>query len=84
MRFTGLGVVEWAKQSDMSYPEVPMTDTLPEKRRREVFAALVAAQDTGLSIAASRKQVAAEHAITAKVENIEKEGLEAQWPPLDA
>jgi hypothetical protein len=62
-----------------------MTDTLSEERRREVFAALVAAQDTGLSVAASRKQVAAEHAITAKqVENIEKEGLEAQWPPLDA
>lgn len=59
--------------------------TLTTERRREVFAALVAAQDAGLNVAASRKQVATEHGLTAKqVEKIETEGLEAQWPPLDA
>ncbi len=59
--------------------------TLTEDRRREVFAALVAAQDTGLDVAASRKQVARENGLTVKqVEKIEKEGLDAQWPPLDA
>jgi hypothetical protein len=62
-----------------------MTETLPEERRREVFAALVAAQDGGLDVSASRKQVAREHGLTTKqVEKIEKEGLEAEWPPLDA
>jgi hypothetical protein len=62
-----------------------MADQLPEERRREVFAALVAAQDGGLEVGASRKQVAQEHGLTTKqVEKIEKEGLEAEWPPLDA
>ena len=58
---------------------------LTEERCREVFAALVAAQDTGMNVAASRKRVATEHGLTAKqVEKIEKEGLDAQWPPLDS
>jgi hypothetical protein len=62
-----------------------MTATIPIARRREVFAALVAAQDTGLDVAASRKKVAAEYGLTVKqVERIEKEGMEADWPPLDA
>jgi len=59
--------------------------TPPEDRRRAVFAALVAAQDGGLGVAASRKQVAAAHGLTPRqVEKIEREGLAAQWPPLDA
>ena len=62
-----------------------MADTIPVERRREAFAALVAAQDTGLDVAASRKQVAAQFGLTTKtMEKIEKEGLEAQWPPFDA
>ena len=45
----------------------------------------VPGEDTGLDVAASRKQVAAQFGLTAKtIEKIEKEGLEAQWPPLDA
>ena len=35
-------------------------ESLTEERRREIFAALVAAQDAGLGVAASRKKVAAE------------------------
>lgn len=62
-----------------------MAETIPVERRREVFAAPVAAQDTGLAVAASRAKVAVEHGLTPKqVEKIEKEGLDAQWPPLDA
>ena len=62
-----------------------MADPIPVERRREIFAALVAAQDSGLDVAASRKKVAAEYGLTVKaVEKIEKEGLDAQWPPLDA
>ncbi len=60
-----------------------MPEPLPEDRRKEMFAALVAAQDGGLDVAASRKKVAAEFGVTAKqVEKVEKEGLDAQWPPL--
>jgi hypothetical protein len=59
-------------------------DLLPEGRRREAFAALIAAQDGGLSVPASREKVAGEFGITAEqVEQIEKEGLKAQWPPLE-
>jgi hypothetical protein len=62
-----------------------MTDTLPEDRRKEIFAALVAAQDGGLGVPASRETVATEHGLTvAQLEEIEKEGLKLQWPPLDA
>ena len=62
-----------------------MADTIPVERRKEVFAALVAAQDAGLDVAASRKKVAADYGHTLKtIEKIEKEGLDAQWPPLDA
>ena len=61
-----------------------MTDELPEDRRREVFAALVAAQDGGLSVPASRLKVIAQFdLIVETVEVIEREGLDAQWPPLD-
>jgi hypothetical protein len=60
-----------------------MAEVLTEERRKEIFAALVAAQDGGLDVAASRKKVAADHGLTAKrVETIEREGLDAQWPPL--
>ena len=46
-------------------------------------AALVAAQDGGLGVDASRRQVAAEHGLTTRqVEKIEREGLKAEWPPL--
>jgi hypothetical protein len=61
-----------------------MSDTLPVARRREVFLALVAAQDGGLSVLASREKVATEQGVSAKdLLKIEKEGLQNQWPPLD-
>lgn len=62
-----------------------MSESLSEERRRDVFAALVAAQDQGLNVADSREKVAAEHQLTVKeVLQIEKEGLNEQWPPLDS
>jgi hypothetical protein len=62
-----------------------MAEPIPVERRREIFAALVATQDGGLDVATSRKQVAAQFGLTATtVEKIEKEGLDAQWPPLDS
>jgi len=81
-----LSAANWAKYEDrLLIRRFPMTDTLPEDRRRDVFAAIVAAQDGGLKVAASHKHVAAEYGITtAQVQVIEREGLEAQWPPLDS
>jgi hypothetical protein len=61
-----------------------MSDTLPIERRREVFLALVAAQDGGLGVLASREKVANEQGISARdLLKIEKEGLQNQWPPLE-
>ena len=63
-----------------------MTDTThppAEDRRREIFAALVAAQDEGLAVALSRADVAARFGVTpAAVAAIEREGMDNEWPPL--
>ena len=63
-----------------------MTDTaetLDEGRRREVFAALVAAQDRGDRVVRSRVDVAERFGLTRQaVERIEREGIAGQWPPL--
>jgi hypothetical protein len=53
--------------------------------RREIFLNLVTTQDSGnLSVAESREQVARNFKITdAQLRQIEEEGLEKEWPPLD-
>lgn len=57
----------------------PLTDD----RRREIFAALVAAQDEGIPVARSRTQVADRFGITREtVAAIEREGMDNDWPPL--
>jgi len=62
-----------------------MAKALSEGRRRQVFAAVVLAQDGGLSVVTSREKVAAEQEVSVKVvQQIEKEGLKAGWPPLDS
>jgi hypothetical protein len=59
------------------------TDTLTEERRKEVFAALVAAQDRGVAVGPSRWEVAVRFGLTAaQVATIEQEGMENDWPPL--
>ena len=63
---------------------MPRADTpVPEPTRRAAFAALVAAQDAGATVAESRQQVAAEYGLTpAQLAAVEREGMERQWPPL--
>jgi hypothetical protein len=57
--------------------------SLPVDRRREVFVALVAAQDGGLSVLESRRKVVTEQGVSPNdLLKIEKEGLQKQWPPL--
>jgi hypothetical protein len=56
---------------------------LPEDRRREIFRALVEAQDRGTPAAESRTEVAKQFGITPKqLRDIEQEGLNETWPPL--
>ncbi len=57
--------------------------TLDETRRRELFVALVAAQDEGLSVKASRETIATRFGVDPEtVCEIEEEGLEGKWPPF--
>jgi hypothetical protein len=59
------------------------SEPLPESRRREVFEALVKAQDRGMSVEWSRHTVAASfHVTPQRVAEIEREGLDNEWPPL--
>jgi hypothetical protein len=58
---------------------------LTVQQRREVFLALVQAQDSGLmSIAESKAHVSKQFAITdSQLDQIVEEGIEKEWPPLD-
>jgi hypothetical protein len=56
----------------------------PEPRRKEIFLALVDAQDHEMSPAESRKAVAARFDVSEdQVRQIEREGLDNGWPPLE-
>jgi hypothetical protein len=56
---------------------------LSEDHRKEVFLALVDAQDHEISVPQSRKLMAQRFGLTeSQVRQIEREGLELQWPPL--
>lgn len=58
-------------------------ESLPESRRKEIFQALVEAQDRNVSVAQSRRLVARQFGVSEKdVRDIEEEGLDGQWPPL--
>lgn len=55
----------------------------PEVLRREIFLALVEAQDQSLGVRKSRKVVAERFGISVGVlKDIEQEGLDHEWPPL--
>lgn len=64
--------------------------TMPSKRlsmpeRQEIFRVLVATQDLGLmSVGQSRQHVTQHFGIAdEQLREIEEEGLDKQWPPLD-
>ena len=58
-------------------------EPLPEPRRKDIFLALVEAQDRKMSPAASRKLVAWRFGVSeGQVREIEQEGLDKEWPPL--
>ena len=57
--------------------------SLSEDRRKDIFRALVEAQDGGASVAESRDRVAQQFGVSEQeVRRIEREGLDDGWPPL--
>jgi hypothetical protein len=57
---------------------------LPEERRREIFLALVDAQDRGMAVVQSCKEVAERFGVSDhRLRQIEREGLDSGWPPLN-
>jgi len=58
-------------------------EQLTEDRRKEIFLALVEAQDQAMDVAQSRKLVAERFGIgESQVRLIEREGMDNDWPPL--
>ena len=54
-----------------------------EDRRKELFLALVDAQDHEMSVAQSRTLMAQQFGVSeSQVRQIEREGMELEWPPL--
>jgi hypothetical protein len=62
-----------------------MTDCqpIPDERRRQIFLALVEAQDRRMSVLQSRALMAQQFSLTdTQLRQIEHEGLVCCWPPL--
>ena len=56
---------------------------LAEAQRKEIFEALVDAQDHEMTVAQSRKLIAERFGLAeGQVRDIEREGIDNQWPPL--
>ena len=61
----------------------PAGQHLNENRRKEIFLALVDAQDHEMSVPQSRSIIAQRFQVSeGKVREIEREGLDNNWPPL--
>jgi DNA-directed RNA polymerase sigma subunit (sigma70/sigma32) len=57
---------------------------LSEERRKEIFLALVDAQDHEMEVPQSRKLVVQRFGVSeSQVRQIEREGMANQWPPLE-
>lgn len=58
-------------------------DQLAEDRRKEIFLAIVEAQDHEIDVARSRMLVIERFGVSEQqVRQIEREGMDNQWPPL--
>jgi hypothetical protein len=63
--------------------ERPLEESPPEPRRKEIFQALVEAQDQHMSVAQSRRLIARRFGVSEnQIRDIEREGLNGEWPPL--
>jgi hypothetical protein len=62
----------------------PPDGILSQDQRKEIFLALVEAQDSDMTIPQSRQVVAKRFGIDERqVRQIEREGLDGNWPPLE-
>jgi len=58
-------------------------EALTELRRKEIFLALVDAQDKKISVLQSRHVIARRFRVSDKqIRQVEQEGLDNEWPPL--
>jgi predicted Zn-dependent protease with MMP-like domain len=61
-----------------------MPDRLSEALRKEIFAALVEAQDQEMRVAESRHEIARRYGISEDdLREIERQGLDNDWPPFE-
>ena len=70
----------------MQSEENPMrTKRLTTAQRQEIFHALVATQDSGLmTVSQSLQHIQKQYDITeAQLKQIEEEGIDKEWPPLN-
>ena len=59
------------------------SEQLSEDRRKAIFLAVVDAQDHDMDVAQSRRVVVQRFGVSeSQVREIEREGLDRQWPPL--
>ena len=57
---------------------------IPENLRKEIFAAVVQAEDSGERPSDARRLVAKEYGISVELlREIEEEGIDKTWPPLE-
>jgi hypothetical protein len=64
-------------------PQNELAVSVPEGRRKEIFLALVEAQDQDMAVALSREVVARRFGVSETlIRQIEREGLDRVWPPL--
>ena len=70
-----------AVRGESARPEPATDQPLPERHRKSIFQALVAAQDGGATVAGSRALVARLCRVSETlVRGVEEEGLEKGWP----
>ena len=73
IRWEGVTMIENANANEQ----------LAEDRRKEIFLAVVNAQDKAINVAQSRRLVAEQFGVSeSQVRTIEREGMDNQWPPL--
>jgi hypothetical protein len=61
-----------------------MAHNLSEPVRKEIFSALVEAQDQEMPVAQSRREISRRFSISEEeLRAIEREGLDNNWPPFE-
>jgi hypothetical protein len=72
-----------AGKGDAGMSQRKIEENPPEALRKEIFQALVDAQDQEMTVPQSRKLIAERFQVSENlVRDIEREGLDRQWPPL--